>query len=154
MFQIGDLICYPMHGVGTIEGIVSQTVLGVTADYYSLKFLNGKMTALVPIATAEKVGLRPLIDEEECRRVLDYMKEPGQKGSDNWNQRYRENMDKMRSGLVYDVADVVKCLMLRESEKGLSAGERKMLATAKLIISSELATVMKSDPASIEEMIC
>ncbi len=154
MFSIGDLVCYPMHGVGTIEGIVSQTVLGVTADYYSLRFVNGKMTALIPVATAESVGLRKLIEKEECSKVLSYMELPGERGSDNWNQRYRENMDKMRSGSIYRVADVVKCLRLRETEKGLSAGERKMLATAKLIIAGELATVLGVDQSSIEEKIC
>ena len=154
MFSIGDLICYPMHGVGTVEGILAQTVLGVTADYYSLRFMNGKMTALVPVATAEQVGLRRLIHRDECDSVFAYMEKPGDRGSDNWNQRYRENMDKMRSGSIYDVADVVKCLRLRESEKGLSAGERKMLATAKLIISGELATVLGVDQASVEKKIC
>ena len=154
MFSIGDLVCYPMHGVGTIEGIVSQTVLGVTADYYSLRFVNGKMTALIPVATAESVGLRALIGKDECDKVLSYMSLPGERGSDNWNQRYCENMDKMRTGSIYKVADVVKCLKLREAEKGLSAGERKMLATAKLIIAGELATVLGVDQSSVEEKIC
>ena len=153
VFSVGDIICYPMHGVGTIEGIVSQTVLGVTADYYSLRFNNGKMTALIPVASAEKVGLRCLIDEDECRSVLSYMEQPGNRGSDNWNQRYRENMEKMRSGSIYDVADVIKCLKLRDSEKGLSAGERKMLSTAKLIITGEISTVLNVDPSSIEDKI-
>ncbi len=143
-----------MHGVGTVEGIVSQNVLGVTADYYSLRFANGKMTALVPVGTAEKVGLRPLIGADECKEVLAYMEQPGERGSDNWNQRYRDNMEKMRRGSVYDVADVVKCLRLRESEKGLSAGERKMLATAKMIIAGELSTVLGVELSSIEEKIC
>lgn len=142
-----------MHGVGTVEGIVSQTVLGVTADYYSLRFANGKMTALVPVAIAEKVGLRSLIDENECKNVLSYMEKPGERGSDNWNQRYRDNMEKMRRGDVYGIADVVKCLRLRESEKGLSAGERKMLATAKMIIAGEISTVLGVDLPSIEEKI-
>ena len=154
MFSIGDLVCYPMHGVGTVEGIVRQTVLGVASDYYSLRFANGKMTALVPVATAEKVGLRDLICESECKKVLAYMAEPGDRGNDNWNQRYRDNMEKMRKGDIYEVADVVKCLRLRESEKGLSAGERKMLATAKLIIAGELSTVLKVDQSEIEEKIC
>ena len=142
-----------MHGVGRIEEIVTQTVLGRTAEYYSLRFANGKMTALVPIATAEKVGLRSLIEEDECGKVLSYMETPGDRGSDNWNQRYRDNMEKMRTGSIYDVADVIKCLRLRESEKGLSAGERKMLQTAKLIVAGELATVMNVEQASIEEKI-
>ena len=153
MFSIGDLICYPMHGVGCVEGIVKQTVLGVAAEYYSLRFSNGKMTALVPVSTAEKVGLRKLVDCDECRKVLTYMETPGERGSDNWNQRYRDNMEKMRRGDIYDVADVVKCLRMRESEKGLSAGERKMLSTAKLIIAGEIATVLGEDPAMIEEKI-
>ncbi len=154
MFVIGDLICYPMYGVGKIEGIVTQTVLGKTADYYSMRFSNGKMTALVPVATAEKVGVRALIDADECENVIAYMKAPGERGSDNWNQRYRDNMDKMRSGSIYDAADVIKCLRMRESEKGLSAGERKMLATAKLIVAGELATVMNIEQELIEERIC
>lgn len=154
MFSVGDIVCYPMHGVGTVEAIVNQTVLGVSADYYSLRFANGKMTAMIPVATAEKVGLRQLISPEECEKVLSYMQVPGRRGSDNWNQRYRENMDKMRSGSIYDVADVVKCLSMRESEKGLSAGERKMLSTAKLIIAGELATVLGADVSSMEEKIC
>ena len=153
MFSIGDLICYPMHGVGTVEGIVTQTVLGKTAEYYSLRFISGKMTALIPVASAEAVGLRPLIGADECSEVISYMSKPGERGSDNWNQRYRENMEKMRSGSIYDVADVVKCLRVREAEKGLSAGERKMLATAKMIITGELATVLDRDREDVEKEI-
>lgn len=153
MFSIGDLICYPMHGVGTIEGIVRQTVLGTSAEYYSLRFMNGKMTALVPVGTAEKVGLRRLVDKAECEKVLTYMEQPGERGNDNWNQRYRDNMEKMRRGSIYDVADVVKCLRMRDAEKGLSAGERKMLSTAKLIIAGEIAVVLGEDPSHIEEKI-
>lgn len=153
MFSVGDLVCYPMHGVGTIVEIVNQTVLGETADYYSLRFSNGRMTALVPVDNASTVGLRALIGRSECDDVLSYMEKPGDRGSDNWNQRYRDNMEKMRTGSIYEVADVVKCLRMRESEKGLSAGERKMLATAKLIVAGELATVMSVDQSYIEEKI-
>ncbi|MBO4384024.1 MAG: CarD family transcriptional regulator [Clostridia bacterium] len=153
MFTVGELVCYPMHGVGKVEEIVRQTVLGVTSDYYSLRFSGGKMTALVPVNTAERVGLRPLIDRKECDAVLEYLKKPGDRGNDNWNQRYRDNMEKMRSGSIYEVSDVVKCLKLRESERGLSAGERKMLATAKLIVLGELATVLNVDQSSVEEKI-
>ena len=153
MFSVGDLVCYPMHGVGTIVEIVNQTVLGETADYYSLRFSNGRMTALVPVDNASTVGLRALIGRSECDDVLSSMEKPGDRGSDNWNQRYRDNMEKMRTGSIYEVADVVKCLRMRESEKGLSAGERKMLATAKLIVAGELATVMSVDQSYIEEKI-
>lgn len=153
MFSIGDVICYPMHGVGTVEAIEQHTVLGESGDYYSLRFSNGRMTALVPVATAEKVGMRQLIDKAECESVIEYMQSEGERGSDNWNQRYRENLEKLRSGNIYGVADVVKCLRLRDSEKGLSAGERKMLIMARSIIVSELSTVLEHDPVEIEEKI-
>lgn len=153
MFSVGDVICYPMYGVGTVEGIVSQTVLKITADYYSLRFLNDKVSALVPVASAEKIGMRSLIDISECERVIEYMKQPGNRGSDNWNQRYRDNMEKMKSGNIYSVADVVKCLRIRNEEKGLSSGEKKLYATALLIIIGELATVMNLDNSVIEERI-
>lgn len=153
MFSIGDTICYPMHGVGTVEAIEHHTVLGESGDYYSLRFLNGRMTALVPVATAEKVGLRSLIDAGECEKVIDYMHTEGERGNDNWNQRYRENLVKLRTGDIYGVADVVKCLRLRDAEKGLSAGERKMLLMARGIIVSELAAVMEKEQAYIEERI-
>jgi len=142
-----------MHGVGTVKAIEQHTVLGECGDYYSLSFSNGKMTALVPVATAEKVGLRSLIGADECAGVIAYMQEEGERGSDNWNQRYRENLEKLRSGNIYDVADVVKCLRLRESEKGLSAGERKMLVMARSIIVSELSAVLDKESAYIEDQI-
>ncbi len=153
MFSVGDIICYPMHGVGVVEAIERHTVLGESGDYYSLRFANGRMTALVPVATAEKVGLRSPISAERCADVIAYMQKEGKRGSDNWNQRYRENLDKMRSGDIFDVADVVKCLRLREAEKGLSAGERKMLVMARGIIVTELATVMEKEQGFIEEQI-
>lgn len=153
MFSIGDIICYPMHGVGTVEAIEQHTVLGESADYYSLRFSNGRMTALVPVATAEKVGMRSLICPDECEKVISYMHTEGDRGSDNWNQRYRENLDKLRAGDIYGVADVVKCLKIRESERGLSAGERKMLLMARSIIVTELSSVMQKEPAEIEESI-
>ena len=153
MFSVGDIICYPMHGVGVVEAIERHTVLGESGDYYSLRFTNGRMTALVPVATAEKVGLRSPVTADKCGEVIAYMQQEGQRGSDNWNQRYRENLDKMRSGDIFGVADVVKCLRLREAERGLSAGERKMLLMARSIIVAELATVTGRDSASIEQQI-
>ena len=153
MFSVGDIICYPLHGVCVIIGIERQSVLGKTADYYSLSFPGGRMTALVPVDTAESVGLRPLISAEECTNVIDYMRQQGERGSDNWNQRYRDNLDKLRSGNIYSVADVVKCLRLRDTEKGLSAGERKMLLMAKGIIVSELSTVLEKESSVIEAQL-
>ncbi|MEG1525060.1 MAG: CarD family transcriptional regulator [Clostridia bacterium] len=140
MFQIGDLVCYPMHGVGVVESIEEQSVLGETAQYYMLRFVMGRMTAMVPVAAADAVGLRALADADNCARVVDFLKdEEYSLESDNWNQRYRDNLDKLREGDIFGVADVVKCLIRRDKEKGLSAGERKMYLTARQVLVAELA---------------
>lgn len=140
MFQIGDMVCYPMHGVGRIESVQEQTVLGETAQYYVLRFVMGRMTAMVPVASAETVGLRRLICQEKCDEVIAFLEEDGcSDESDNWNQRYRDNLNKLRVGDAFGVADVVKCLVHRDREKGLSAGERKMYLTARQVLVAELA---------------
>ena len=140
MFQIGDLVCYPMHGVGVVEAIEEQTILDETAQYYRLRFTIGRMTAMVPVKKAEQVGRRSLADAETCRKVVDFLQtEDCSAESDNWNQRYRDNLDKLRSGDIMVVADVVKCLMRRDRERGLSAGERKMFLTARQVLVGELA---------------
>lgn len=139
MFQVGDMVCYPMHGVGVVESIEEQTVLGETAKYYMLRFVMGRMSAMVPVASAESVGLRALADEQSCSRVVDYLREEGcLEESENWNQRYRDNLDKLRGGDIFSVADVVKCLIRRDRDKGLSAGERKMYLTARQVLVAEL----------------
>ena len=143
MFQIGDLVCYPMHGVGVVEAIEEQTILGETAQYYRLRFTLGRMTAMVPVKNAEQVGLRSLADEDMCRKVVDFLKtDECSQESDNWNQRYRDNLEKLRGGDIMVVADVVKCLMRRDKERGLSAGERKMYLTARQVLVAELAASM------------
>ncbi len=138
MFRVGERVCYPMHGVGVIEAIQEQEVLGETKSYYMLRFVLGKMTAMVPVHSAASVGLRPVIQAEECDRVREYLLEAVQPESDNWNQRYRENLEKLRIGEIYGVADVVKSLIRRERDRGLSAGERKMFLTAKQVLLAEL----------------
>lgn len=138
MFCVGERVCYPMHGVGIVEAIQEHEVLGEIKAYYILRFVLGKMTAMVPVHSAESVGLRPVIKAEECERVRDYLMQDVQPESDNWNQRYRENLEKLRQGEIYGVADVVKSLIRRERERGLSAGERKMFLTAKQVLLAEL----------------
>lgn len=139
MFRVGDRVCYPMHGVGVIEAIEDREVLGVSAKYYVLRFVLGKMTAMVPVATAERVGLRTIITKDECEQVLAFLREEPETECDNWNRRYRENYEKLRGGDIYDVAGVVKCLQRRDEEKGLSAGERKMLVSARQVLVTEIA---------------
>ncbi|MPM31460.1 RNA polymerase-binding transcription factor CarD [bioreactor metagenome] len=140
MFQIGDMVCYPMHGVGVVESIEEQSVLGETAKYYMLRFVMGRMSAMVPVETAEAVGLRKLVCAGECEKVVAFLAEEGcSDESENWNQRYRDNLNKLRVGDIFGVADVVKCLIRRDREKGLSAGERKMYLTARQVLVAELS---------------
>ena len=140
MFQVGDLVCYPMHGVGVVEAIEEQTILDETAQYYRLRFTIGRMTAMVPVERAQEVGLRALADEQMCEKVVGFLQtDECSAESDNWNQRYRDNLDKLRGGDIMVVADVVKCLMRRDRERGLSAGERKMYLTARQVLVAELA---------------
>ena len=154
MFQIGDLVCYPMHGVGVVEAIEEQTILGETAKYYRLRFTIGRMTAMVPVEKAEQVGLRALADAKTCEKVVDFLKTDAcSEESDNWNQRYRDNLDKLRGGDIMIVADVVKCLMRRDRERGLSAGERKMYLTARQVLVAELAASTSRDEAEFLPLV-
>ncbi|MDD3920962.1 MAG: CarD family transcriptional regulator [Eubacteriales bacterium] len=153
MFQIGDSVYYPMHGVGIIEAIEEQKVLGETAQYYMLRFVIGRMTAMVPVASAEHVGLRPVIGTAECDNVIRYLQEETCEESDSWNQRYRDNLDKLRQGEVYGVADVVKCLIKRDRDRGLSAGERKMYLTARQVLLAELIAASGKEESDFIELI-
>ncbi len=148
MFQIGQQICYPMHGVGVVEAIQELEVLGETTRYYMLRFVLGRMTAMVPVHSAQNVGLRPVINAEECERVQLYLMQESQPDNENWNQRYRENLEKLRQGEIYGVADVVKSLIRRERDKGLSAGERKMYLTARQVLLAELSAASGKEEGS------
>lgn len=141
MFKIGDSVFYPLHGVAVIENIETHNVLGQKSSYYILRFSGGRMTAMVPVDTSEEVGLRHIITAEEYERIMNYLeKTEGECDYDNWNQRYRENMDKLKSGNIFQVADVVLSLKRREETKGsLSSGEKKMLMTARQTLLDELA---------------
>ena len=154
MFQIGDLVCYPMHGVGVVEAIEEQTILGETARYYCMRFSIGRMTAMVPVNRAEEFGLRALADEKTCEQVVRFLKSDGcSVESDNWNQRYRDNLEKLRSGDIMVVADVVKCLMRRDRSRGLSAGERKMYLLARQVLVAELAAATETDESNFLPLV-
>lgn len=139
MFNIGDKVVYPMHGAGIIESIEEKEILGERKKYYIMRMPIGDMKVMVPMHNVESIGLREVVDEETVSEVLDRMRSQEIKDTSNWNRRYRSNLDKMKSGDIYEVADVVHSLMLRDAEKGLSTGERKMLDNAKQILISELA---------------
>ena len=157
MFSVGDIVCYPMNGVGRIEVIEQKTVGGETNEYYKLSFEAGRLTrltVLVPVANAENMGLRHLSSLEKCDEVIAFLKEGEcSPESSNWNQRYRDNYDKLKSGDILIVADVVKSLHKREKCKGHSAGERKMYLTAKHVLITELSTSTGRDPEEFASLL-
>lgn len=154
MFQVGDFVCYPMHGVGTVEAIEEQTVLGETSKYYLLRFTINRMTAMIPVSNADSVGLRNLSTYEDCMETIRFLQDDTVlQESDNWNQRYRDNLEKLRKGSIIDVAQVVKALLKREKEKGLSAGERKMFLTARQVLVAELAAATDLDNSLLMTLV-
>lgn len=153
MFSIGDYIAHPLHGAGVIENIVSRRISGQQRDYYVLKLPVGDMVVMVPVLGCESIGVRSIISADEAERVMDAFKSIKVEMTTNWNKRYRENMDKIKSGDLMSVASVVKGLMSRDSERGLSTGERKMLHSAKQILISELVVATKLDYDGIEKRL-
>lgn len=138
MFRIGDRVVYPMHGAGIIEGIEEKEILGKTHCYYVLRLPIGDMKVMIPVDNTDEIGLRDVITETEADKVLSVLKEDCTAMSSNWNRRYRSNLEKIKSGDIFEVADVVRNLAARDKEKGLSTGERKMLDSAREILISEL----------------
>lgn len=138
MFNIGDKVVYPMHGAGVIEEIEEKNILGENRKYYIMKIPIGEMKVMVPMENIDEIGIRNVVTPVEIEDVIMLLKNPPSDMPDNWNRRYRENMDRLKSGNIYEVATVVRNLMLADKEKGLSTGERKMLANAKQILISEL----------------
>ncbi len=153
MFNVGDKIVYPMHGAGVIESIEEREILGQKQDYYVMKMPVGDMKVMIPTNNVEDIGIRDVISEFDVEKVFLVFGEPGEEITNNWNKRYRENMIKIKSGNIYEVADVVRSLMLREKEKGLSTGERKMLNSARQILISELVLAKDTDQFEIEAII-
>lgn len=153
MFNIGDKVVYPMHGAGVIEAIETREVLGERQQYYIMRLPIGDMQVMIPKNNVEEIGVRQIIDEDGAAKVYDILKGEKSKMSQNWNRRYRANMEKIKSGDIYEVAEVVRNLAIRDREKGLSTGERKMLETARQILISELVLTNDSTEEDIEEML-
>lgn len=138
LFTIGDKVVYPMHGAGIIESIEEKEFLGEIKKYYIMRIPIGDMKVMIPISNVEEIGLRDVVDEKTIDEVIDLLQNGEMNMATNWNHRYRANLDKMKTGDIYKLTDVVRSLMLRNNEKGLSTGERKMLDNAKQIFVSEL----------------
>ena len=152
MFNVGDKIVYPMHGAGTIDAIEEKNILGENQAYYIIK-MPGEVKVMVPTAKAEQIGVRNIIGKEEAEKVISILGEDETEMSQNWNKRYRDNMEKMKSGDIYEVADVVRNLSFKQKEKGLSTGEKKMLSNAKQILVSELVLAENSSIDEVEGLI-
>ncbi len=153
MFHVGDKIVHPMHGAGVIDAIVQKKLNGVTRDYYTLKLPAGGMMVMIPTDHSEEIGVRPVIDGEKAGELLAAMRSIEVTPDQNWNRRYRENMLRLKSGDLMEVARVVKGLMRRDSQRGLSTGERKMLHTAKQILISELVLSQDASYEDVEEKV-
>jgi len=138
LYKVGDKVVYPHHGAGTVVKKESRKVLGQEREYLTIKILHNDMTVNVPTENAERVGLRKVIDEDMVVRVLDVLNGDGTKMPKNWNRRFKHNRDKMKTGDIFELAEVVRNLSLRDQEKGLSTGEKQMFVKAKKILASEL----------------
>ena len=152
MFNVGDKIVYPMHGAGVIDAIEEKDILGEKQAYYILK-MPGEVKVMVPTAKAEEIGVRSIIDKSSAEKVFRVLESDETEMSMNWNKRYRDNMDKMKSGDIYKIADVVRNLSFKQKEKGLSTGEKKMLSNAKQILVSELVLTEHASQDEIEQMV-
>ena len=154
MFAAGDMAVYPAHGVGLIQAIEKQTIGGVDQAFYVMKILDNDMTIMIPTATSENVGLRAIISKDEVKKVVDILKERDIKiSSQTWNRRYRDYMEKIKTGSVYEVAVVLRDLFLLRVDKDLSYGERKMMDTAKNLLVKEISLARKVDEKNVEKQI-
>jgi CarD family transcriptional regulator len=150
LYKVGDKVVYPHHGAGTVVKRESREILGQKREYLTIKILHNDMTVNVPSENAEQVGLRKVIDEEMVTQVLKALTGTGTNMPKNWNRRFKHNRDKMKTGDIFELAEVVRNLALRDHEKGLSTGEKQMFVKAKKILSSELmyAKDMDEDEAA------
>jgi len=145
---------YPAHGVGVIKSVEMQTVAGIDQTFYVLEILDNKMTIMIPTISSENVGLRAIVDESEVSGVLDILEDRTvELGTQTWNRRYRDYMEKIKTGSVHEVASVLRDLFLLSVDKDLSYGERKMLDTAKGLLVTELSLAQDKEESAVSETI-
>ncbi len=153
MFEVGDKIVYPMHGAGVIVAIEKKDFLGEEQEFLILRIPIGQLRIAIPKSKADEVGVRFVCSNEDTERVIEILGGVMEEMSTNWNQRYRENLERLKSGDIFEVANVVRDLTLLHREKGLSTGEKKMLNSAKNILVSEMVVVKDLDTDTMEERI-
>ena len=153
MYQVGDKVVHPMHGAGVIDSIVQRKVSGHVQEFYLLKLSVGNMVVMVPTDNTGEIGMRPVVSGTRAEELMSEMEGIEVDMTQNWNRRYRENMVRLKSGDLLEVARVVKGLLRRDSQRGLSNGERKMLHTAKQILISELVLAQSLPYETVESSI-
>ena len=153
MYKVGDKVVYPHHGAGTIVKKESREVLGEKREYLTIKILHNDMTVNVPSENAEKVGLRKVIGEDMVKVVVKALTGGGTQMPKNWNRRFKHNRDKMKTGDIFEMAEVVRNLAQRDQEKGLSTGEKQMFSKAKRILASELMYAKNMDEDEAREFL-
>jgi CarD family transcriptional regulator len=149
-FEIGDSVVYPHHGAGRVIRKEMKTVLGESREYLTIKILHNEMTVMVPTANAAVAGLRRVIDEETCQKVLGLLQGESSDVPGNWNRRFKHNREKIKTGDVYELAEVVRNLAIRENQKGLSTGEKQMYTRAKKVLCSELMYALAMDEEQVD----
>jgi len=152
-FQVGDKVIYPNHGLGVVERIEDKTILGTTCGFYHLRIVANDTTVLVPVSNVDGVGLRRAIGDEEVERLFGLLGDGKIDNHQNWKGRFKDNSDKMRSGSIYEVADVLKSLTFLAKSKSLSFREKRMLDRAKFLIISEVSEVMREPALAIEARV-
>src|SRR3984885_14109207 len=152
-FELGDHVVYPHHGAGKVLKKEEMEVLGESREYLTIKILHNDMTVKVPTENAGIAGLRRVIDEDTVKKVLDVLQDEVSDMPKNWNRRFKHNRDKIKTGDIYELAEVVRNLALRESEKGLSTGEKQMFTRAKKILASELMYALDKDEEEAESYL-
>jgi CarD family transcriptional regulator len=152
-FQVGDKVIYPNHGLGVVEKIEEKTILGTTCGFFHLRIISNETTVLVPVANVDNVGLRRAITDEEVERLFHLIGDGKIDNHANWKGRFKDNSDKMRTGSIYDMADVLKSLTFLSKSKSLSFREKRMLDRAKSLIVSEVSEVMRVGPEAVEERV-
>jgi len=153
MYSVGDKIVYPMHGAGVIEAIEEKQILGESRKYYILRVPLGDMRIMIPCDSSQNVGVREIITKEQLPKIFKALKRDSTEMQGNWNRRYRDNLDKLKTGDLNFICEVVRNLMRVEKTKKLSTGEKKMLSNAKQILMSELILVSEKDAEEIEAQI-
>jgi CarD family transcriptional regulator len=150
-FEIGDNVVYPHHGAGKVIRKEQKEILGERREYLTIKILHNDMTVMVPTENAALAGLRRVIDEETVQKVLAVLQDECSEMPKNWNRRFKYNRDKIKTGDIYELAEVVRNLAIREAQKGLSTGEKQMFTRAKKILASELMYALEMDEDEVEE---